>query len=430
VPFKVITDHNPLVHLQTQANLTRKQARWSQYLQQFEFEWEYRPGRTNVADPLSRVPETLAKLDAITLKTLTERVARSKAGALREPEHRDDPEVANRPSKRRGVQKGMEKRPVAVPALEAPPADAGQPVIDLLSQMQQGYLTDPWFSKEQHLKSAGLHQRDGLWLTRDGQVAIPDAPGLRRGILHELHDAPASGHPGGEKTFQAVKKLYWWPKMAAEIKEYVRTCASCQRNKPVNQKPIGVLHPLPIPGDKWESVSMDFITQLPKTNGPIQYDAIVVFVDRLSKMVHIAPTTSDVTAEGAAQLLHDNVFRHHGVPTSLITDRGAVFTSHMFAEFMKLMGTTRNRTTAYHPQSDGQTERTNQTLETMLRHYVGSRAHGDWDTCLAAAEFAINLLTPQPSGRLPSFSTMERSPDSPSPSRPPECQRRKSGQIA
>jgi hypothetical protein len=135
---------------------------------------------------------------------------------------------------------------------------------------------------------------------------------------------------------------------------------------------------------------MDFITQLPKTEGPVQYDAIVVFVDRLSKMVRIAPTTSDVTSEGTAQLLFEHVFRHHGVPTSLITDRASVFTSEMFTEFMKLMGTKHNKTTAYHPQSDGQTERTNQTLENMLRHYVGSRAHGDWHTCLAAAEFAIN----------------------------------------
>jgi hypothetical protein len=158
----------------------------------------------------------------------------------------------------------------------------------------------------------------------------------------------------------------------------------------VNKKPNGKLFPLPIPGDKWDSVSMDFITQLPKTNGTPTFDAIVVFVDRLSKMVRIAPTTSNVTAEGTAQLFFDNVFRNHGAPTSLITDRGTQFTADMFAEFLKLLGTAHHTTTAYHPQSDGQTERTNQTLETMLRHYVGSQAHGDWDTCLSAAEFAIN----------------------------------------
>jgi hypothetical protein len=135
---------------------------------------------------------------------------------------------------------------------------------------------------------------------------------------------------------------------------------------------------------------MDFITQLPPTGGPIRYDAIVVFVDRLTKMVRIAPTTSDVNSEGTAQLLFDNVFKHHGLPASLITDRGSTFTSKLYAEFMKKLETKHRKSVAFHPQTDGQTERTNQTLETMLRHYVGSRKHGDWHLCLSAAEFAIN----------------------------------------
>jgi hypothetical protein len=426
IPFKVITDHNPLVHLQTQTNLTRKQARWSQYLQQFEFTWEYRPGRTNVADPLSRIPQARpAQLNAISLKTLIERITRSKIDAQGKPENGDVPEGPSHGAKRKRGQKGKEKKPVAAPALGAPPADAGQPTIDLLSQMQSGYRSDPWFAQANNLKSADLHQRDGLWLTRNHQVAIPDAPGLRRGILYELHDSALSGHPGGDKTLHAVKRAYWWPNMAAEVAEYVRTCASCQRNKALNKKPIGVLHPLPIPRDKWESVSMDFITQLPKSTGPTEYDAIAVFVDRLSKMVRIAPTTSDITSEGVAQLLFDNVFRHHGVPTSLITDRGSTFMSEAFQSFMKLLGTTHNKTTAYHPQSDGQTERTNQTLETMLRHYVGGRPHGCWHTCLAAAEFAINNAYTPSIGTTPFLLNYGREPRLPSsitPARVPKAQ--------
>ncbi len=385
VPFKVVTDHNPLVHLHTQSNLTRKQARWSQYLQQFDFTWEYRPGRTNVADPLSRIPQVKpAVLNAITLKTLTERRTRSQTGALTTP---TAPEAATRGTKRKRSQ-SADRLPREMPAQEAPPPPAAQ--SDLLAKVQEGYGSDPWFAEPSNISSARLHQVNGLWHTDNNQVAVPDVPNLRQEILFELHDAPYSGHPGVAKTKQAVKNLYWWPKMAKEIQEYVHTCASCQRNKPLNEKPAGVLHPLPIPTDKWESVSMDFITQLPKASGPIPYDAIVVFVDRLTKMVRIAPTTSDVSAKGTAQLLFDHVFRHHGVPKSLITDRGSVFTSQVFKEFTTLVGTQHKLSTAYHPQSDGQTERTNQTLETMLRHYVGGREHGEWHTCLAAAEFAIN----------------------------------------
>jgi transposase InsO family protein len=427
VPFKVITDHNPLTHLPKQATLTRKQARWSQYLQQFDFTWEYRPGRTNVADPLSRIPNLKGiALNAVTLKNLTERVTRSKTGAKRQPEHRDVPEGENHPPKRRRKQKGKEERPVAAPALEvAQPTTAEQPAIDLLTQVQRGYLLDEWFTQEQNLKSADLHQRDGLWLTRDGQVAVPDVHGLRRGIIYDHHDTPVAGHPGGEKTLRAVKSLYWWPKMEAEIKAYVHTCASCQRNKPVNKKPNGKLHPLPIPGDKWESVSMDFITQLPKTKGPIQYDAIVVFVDRLSKMVRIAPTTSDVTAEGTAQLVLDHVFRHYGMPKTLITDRGSTFTSKMFEAFTKAMGTQHKLSVSFHPQTDGQTERTNQTLETMLRHYVGGIAHGDWDNCLTAAEFAINNAYTPAIGTTPfllNYGRQPRLPGSITPARVPKPQ--------
>jgi hypothetical protein len=423
VPFKVITDHNPLTFLPTQATLSRRQARWSQYLQQFNFTWEYRPGRTNVADPLSRVKEIA--LNAITLKTIAERSTRSKIGTKGKPENRDVPEVATTPSKRKRKQTGMEKKPVAAPALEEEPTTAERPPLDLHTRMRNGYLTDTWFAQEHHPKSAGLVQREGLWLTRDGQVAVPDVPQLRQSIIYEMHDTPIAGHPGTEKTLRAVRSKYWWPKMADQIKQYVHTCTSCQRNKPVNTKPNGKLFPLPIPGDKWESVSMDFITQLPPTNGTTTYDAIVVFVDRLSKMVRIAPTTSNVTAEGTAQLLFDNVFKHHGVPKSLITDRGTQFTAKMFAEFLNMLGTAHHTTTAYHPQSDGQTERTNQTLETMLRHYVGNRAHGDWDTCLAAAEFAINNAFTPAIGTTPFLLNYGKEPNIPAsitPSKVPKPQ--------
>jgi transposase InsO family protein len=394
VHFIAVTDHNPLIHLQTQANLTRKQARWSQYLQQFDFEWQYRPGRTNVADPLSRVPNATpvnpVRLNAVSLQVLVTRVTRAQAGAQKPSYRNEQPEGETHASKRKRAAKRKEHRPVAAPAPAAATTELAQPILDLLTQLQLGYESDAWFSQAQNIETEKLRQEGGLWKTQCGQTVIPDAPGLRQEILYELHDAPYSGHPGVQKTLDAVKRLYWWPKWAADVQQYVQTCACCQRNKPLNDKPLGVLHPLPIPRDKWESVSMDFITQLPQTNGTTRYDAIVVFVCSLTKMVRIAPTTSDVTAEGTALLLLDNVWRHHGVPQTLITDRGSVFTSHLFAEFMRLMGTKHNKTTAYHPQSDGQTERANQTLETMLRHYVGGRAHGDWDTCLTAAEFAIN----------------------------------------
>ena len=132
---------------------------------------------------------------------------------------------------------------------------------------------------------------------------------------------------------------------------------------------------------------MDYVVQLPITKRG--HDAILVFVDRLSKMVHLVPTTTKVTGAQTAQLFFDHVFKHHGLPTDIVSDRDSRFTSHFTKELLRLLGTKQCMSTAFHPQTDGQTERTNRVMEDMLRHYVGAR-HDDWDDCLTAAEFAIN----------------------------------------
>lgn len=406
LPFTVVTDHNPNIYFQTQPNLSRRQARWSEYLQRFDFKWEYRPGRTNVADPLSR--NTAVVLNSIMLKGVTTRLQTRSASAAA-------PQAPTGPRSR----KRRASAAVGVPATQADPlvwdatarepvdspekdvtigASAASPVPllkavgapvasdgDVVRLMQQGYANDPWFV---HTTNTSLLSfKDGLWW-RGQQVVVPDVHGLRQEILHELHDAPYSGHPGVSKTLRSVQRMYWWPALRADITKYVHTCVSCQRNKASTQKPAGKLQPLPIPAAPWSSVGMDFITHLPKT--ATGFTAIVVFIDRLTKMVHLAPTFDTVTAEGTADLFFNNVWKHHGLPDDLVTDRGSVFTGSYFTEVLRLVGTKHNRTTAYHPQSDGQTERVNRVLEDMLRHYVGSLRHGDWDKCLPAAEFAIN----------------------------------------
>lgn len=174
--------------------------------------------------------------------------------------------------------------------------------------------------------------------------------------------------------------------MDADIKEYVSTCASCQRNKG-NRHAKGLLQPLSIPNRAWESMGMDLITQLPRTERG--HDAIVVFIDRLTKMVHLVPTVTAVGAEEFARLFVRNVWRLHGVPKEIVSDRDPRFTSAFWREVCRLLGTKQSMSTAFHPQSNGQTERTNSTLEAMLRHYV-SREQGDWDEFLDCAEFAIN----------------------------------------
>lgn len=450
VPFTVVTDHHPNVFFQTQKNLSRRQARWSEYLQRFDFTWSYRPGRQNVADPLSRVVPVV--LNAITLRAVTTRraAAANESSRLPPPPKLPPPPLPLPPSKRHKRSAGAHttelvlgdspQSGVTMTMVDSPgqgtqlprtgvtsmgvdsPAEGVTPragLVDdslrkevvtsnqnsVVSQMQAGYAADPWFSDQSHLSL--LSQRDGLWW-KGNLVVVPDVPGLRHSILYELHDAPYSGHPGITKTMKAVQRLYWWPSLRDDVQTYVSTCASCQRNKAVSHKPAGLLQPLPIPDSPWESVSMDFIVQLPKTTRG--FDAIVVFVDRLTKMVHIAPTHTSVTAEGTAELFLDHVFKLHGMPSNIVTDRGSVFMGHFWSELMRLIGTRHSPSTAYHPQSDGQTERVNRVLEDMLRHYVGSLRHGDWDRCLSAAEFAINQAYHESIGTTPFFLNSGRNP--------------------
>ena len=228
--------------------------------------------------------------------------------------------------------------------------------------------------------------------------------------MHECHDAPYSGHGGFHKTKRAVTRQFWWPHLARDVAEYVQTCDLCQRNKSAHTKPAGKLLPLPIPDGKWEVITCDFVTSLPKTkNG---FDAICVFVDKLTKMCHLCPTTSDVNAEGTAQLFVDHVWRYHGLPRKIISDRGTQFTSNVFRGICSLLQIEQGLSSAFHPQSDGQTERLNRVMEETLRHYVNP-TQDDWDRWLPVAEFALNNSVHSGTKFTPFFLNYGRHPNTP-----------------
>ena len=188
--------------------------------------------------------------------------------------------------------------------------------------------------------------------------------------------------------------------MHLEVHQFVKTCDSCQRNKHLTVKPAGLLQPLQIPDRRWEHVTMDLITHLPKT--PRGHDAIMVFVDKLSKYVRFAPTTTDVHSTGAAFLFLDKVVSLFGLPKKLITDRDPRFTGNMFQAFCKMFGIQSALSTAFHPQTDGQTEKYNSVLEDLIRHYI-SPDQTNWDDLLPAAEFAVNNSKNESTGETPAF---------------------------
>jgi hypothetical protein len=205
-------------------------------------------------------------------------------------------------------------------------------------------------------------------------------------ILQSRHDSLSAGHPGQHKTYDLVTRDFWWPGIRNYIKNYVKSCDVCQRNKASRHKPYGLLEPLPIPSLPWSSIGMDFIVKLPKSQG---YDSILVFVCKRTKQAHFIPCNETIDAVGTAKLFLAHIYKIHGLPLTIISDRGPQFRSAFWKSLMTSLGIKLNMSSAYHPQTDGQTERVNQTLEQYLRCFVNYH-QDNWTDLLPLAEFAYN----------------------------------------
>jgi IS30 family transposase len=219
------------------------------------------------------------------------------------------------------------------------------------------------------------------------RLCVPDVKSIRELILKEAHETAYSIHPGSEKMHQDLKKRFWWYGMKRKIAEYVARCDSCQRIKAEHQRLIGLLQPLQIPQWKWDEIRMDFIVGLPCTRAG--YDSIWVVVDRLTKAAHFIPVKTTYNSAVLVELYMSLIVCLHGVPKKIVSDRGTRFTSHFWQQLHEALGTHLKFSSTYHPQTDGQTERTNQILEDMLRACALQDKLG-WDQRLPYAEFSYN----------------------------------------
>ena len=199
----------------------------------------------------------------------------------------------------------------------------------------------------------GLCKIENGFLTYEDKIWIPDNPKIRIEILQTNHDSITAGHQGMAKTYEKISRNYYWPHMRKDIERYVKNCDTCQRIKPTNHAPFGLLKPLQAPERPWSSISMDFITGLPESDG---HDSIWVVVDRLTKMAYFTPCKETMKAAEFAKLFMNTIFRHHGLPKNIAIDRLSLFTSQYWKELTKYLGIRRNLSTAFHPQTDGQTE--------------------------------------------------------------------------
>src|SRR5690606_8079316 len=267
----------------------------------------------------------------------------------------------------------------------------------------------------QKLKDAiqnGKTEKASQWSLEDEVIHwkdrwyIPNHQGLRLAILKDNHDSRAAGHFGVHKTIERLRQNFHWPNMDGDATDYVKSCDICQRDKSSRHKKYGLLEPLQAPYRPWTSISMDWIVELPESNG---YTQIWVVVDRLTKMAHFIPLPTNTDAKDLAHSFLRNIWKLHGPPDEIISDRDTRINSHFWQELMDLIGVKSAMSTAYHPETDGQTERVNQTLEQYLRHYC-SWKQDNWEDLLALAEFAYNSAVSEATGMSPFYANYGQEP--------------------
>jgi hypothetical protein len=332
--FELRTDHKSLEYIFTQKDLNARQRRWSELFSDYDFKISYIKGKENkVADALSRRPR-LHSISSLKID-LRSRILNHLVG---DPHYQQIKFAL------------QEEVPVAT----------------------------KW--EEYTLENDGL-------LRYKGRIYVPEDDDLRNLIMKEAHQAPYAAHPGVQKMYADLKQLFFWTGMKKDITKFVARCLECQQVKAEHRHPAGLLQPHDIPETKWEVVSMDFVGGLPMTSQ--RHDCIMVVVDKLTKSAHFIPVKTTFEASAIAQIFLKEIIRLHGVPRKIISDRDARFTSRFWKSLLQSMGTQLNFSTAYHPETDGKTERVNQVLEDMLRMYVMDQQN-QWEKYLPLVEFAYN----------------------------------------
>lgn len=228
-----------------------------------------------------------------------------------------------------------------------------------------------------------------------GKLFVPQS--VRSRVLQWAHNSKFTCHPGINRTTSFVQRSFWWPSLVADVKEFVQACPKCAQSKSSNQSPPGFLQPLPVPSRPWSDISLDFVTGLPPSKNNT---VILTIVDRFSKAVHYVPLPKLPSSLETAQLLITHVFRIHGIPSTIVSDRGPQFTSQVWKAFCGALGAKVNLSSGFHPQTNGQTERLNQELEVALRCIIEGHPTS-WSDLLPWVEYAHNTLTSSATGMSP-----------------------------
>lgn len=390
--IEVYSDHQNLSYFTTAKVLNRRQARWAQQLASYWFIINYRPGRLNEkADILSRLPQYRPE----------------KGGA------EDQPITSVLQEKHFSHSQGtMFTASAAVLLTSERLCSLRTPrwSPEFVKNLRKAASEDPVYLEQKNQPGKDIEIQDDL-LYRKNRLWVPIA--LQREIMESEHDTRIAGHMGMDKTMELVTRNFWWPNLEDTVREYVRGCLECQRNKIPRHAPHGLLQPMELHYKPWHTIAMDFITDLPLSNG---CDSIWVIVDPFTKMAHFIPLKVEgKKTDDLIKIFAKEYWRLHGVPLDIISDRDSRFTAHLWKDFLKLVGIKSRMSTAFHPQTDGQTERLNQTLEAYLRSFVNYEMD-NWEDLLPTAEFAYNNTVSSSSHMTPFYANYGYHPATHNPS--------------
>jgi hypothetical protein len=291
--------------------------------------------------------------------------------------------------------------------------------LDIMNEIRGKYSSDTLFRnvilslkefKNFEFKNDVLYLRNSTTPVLCMPKVLINGRNIREIIIGEAHSMLA--HLGPRKTLLYLRDHVWWKEMVQDVSNYCDSCITCKRSKPSNHKPYGLLNPLQVPNTPWESIGMDFVGPLPESKDRNScYDSITVIIDRLTGMVHLVPSKQTYNARQVAELVFSEVYRLHRLPKTIISDRDTLFTSTFWKRLNELIGTKLNMSSAYHPETDGSTERANRTITQMLRQCV-SPTQKDWVSKLPAIELAINSARSEVTGYAPFFLNYGRIPRS------------------
>lgn len=394
--FTIITDHKNLRYFTALRRLTERQMRWAGVLSRYDFTLQYRPGRLAIR------PDALSRREQDMPDDNDERIT-SRERRLFSPEMLKTNAICVAPmrvspNEETSIVEALEDDSIQSLEDQWTMAEREDPLMERLKDAVRRKL--PRFPKDLDIKvslaECELDTNDRLLFR--GRRWVPKSEPLRTRLLQEAHDSLLTGHPGHNMLYALLSRRVYWPGMSEDARRFTRNCDSCGANTVWRNRRHGLLKPLPIPERKWREISIDFIEKLPESSGCTN---AMVIVDRLSKGVIVEPCEK-IDAETVARKLIKVFIGYHGIPDAITSDRGTQFVNDMWECFCRLLKIRRRLSTAYHPQTDGQTERMNAVVEEYFRNFC-TWAQDNWAFLAPIAQLAINGRDAASTGVSPFF---------------------------